>query len=150
MANYNLTQTGEEVQRILNSVQTIDNSVISGSSHPVTGGAVFSYSAPRLIIPLNNYIDDIISAETVVSRSIDMTDDAGILAYWRGMIGRGASPQIVIDLDSDGSSLYINSIVVENTWYTDEDNYIILSFYLDNRYVNLTFYAPSDDPGGGS
>jgi hypothetical protein len=43
MANYKLTQTGEEVQRILNSVQTIDNSVTQNSSHPVTGGAVFSY-----------------------------------------------------------------------------------------------------------
>ena len=150
MANYNLTQTGEEVQRILNSVQTIDDSVTRNSSHPVTGGAVFDYSAPRLIIPLNNYVDDLCYRDDIVSQSINMTDDPDILGTWRALIGRGASPQIVIDLDGDSVTLYVNSVVVENTWYYDENNYIILSFYLDDRYVSLNFYVPSDDPGGGS
>lgn len=149
MANYNLTQTGEEVQRILNSVQTIDSSVISGSSHPVTGSAVFRYSAPRLSISVNNYIGDTGTSEDVVSQSIGMENDTEI-DTWRTMIRRGASPQIVIDLDNDMEQLIINSVVVKDAWYPEENNYIVLSFYLDNRYVNLTFYAPSDDPGGGS
>ena len=150
MANYNLTQTGEEVQRILDSVQTIDSSIISGSSHPVSGGAVYSYSAPRLIIPLNNYIGSRNNTDDIVSQSIDMTDDSGILGTWRGLIGRGASPQIVIDLDEEENTLHINSVVSRESWYPGEDNFITLSFYLDNRYVSLYFYAPSDDPGGGS
>lgn len=136
---------------VLNSViEGLTSTPAIGDNRLITSSGVYNYSAPRLIIQLNNYVDDITSVETVVSQSINMTDDSGMLDTWRGMIGRGASPQIVIDLDSDGSSLYINSVVVENTWYTDEDNYIKLSFYLDDRYVNLTFYVPSDDPGGGS
>ena len=116
----------------------------------ITSKGVYEYLVPKLIIQLNNYVDDITSVETVVSQSINMTDDSGMLDTWRGLIRRGASPQIVIDLDGDGQTLYINSVVAEDTWYPDEDNYIKLSFYLDDRYVNLTFYVPSDDPGGGS
>lgn len=40
MANYNLTQTGAEVQRILDSVQTIDTAPATNSQHPISSGAV--------------------------------------------------------------------------------------------------------------
>lgn len=150
MENYNLTQTGEEVQRILNSVQTIDDSVTRNSSHPVTGGAVYDYSAPRLIIPLNNYVEGINTPEDVVSQSIDMTDDQTILDTWRDLIWRGASPHIVIDLDEYSETLYVNDAVVQTPWYSGEENFITFSFYLNSRYVSLYFYAPIDDPGGGS
>jgi hypothetical protein len=50
----------------------------------------------------------------IVSQEINISDDPDILDYWRCLIGRGASPQIVIDLDGPRTTLYINSVVVED------------------------------------
>lgn len=40
MENYNLTQTGQEVQRILDSVASIDTTPTADSANPITSGAV--------------------------------------------------------------------------------------------------------------
>lgn len=42
MTNYNLTQTGAEVQAILDSVASFDSAPTSGSTKPVTSGGIYA------------------------------------------------------------------------------------------------------------
>jgi hypothetical protein len=143
---------GSDYAFVVNSVIEGKTAVpLGGDTRLITSGGVFSYSVPRLSISVNNYIGDTNTTEDVVSQSINMEDDTEVNT-WRTLIKRGASPRIVISLDDDEETLYINSVYVRDTWYPGDagSNYLTLSFYLEGRYINLTFYAPSDDPGGGS
>lgn len=142
---------GSDYAWVLNDViQGITSTPEYDDRRLITSKGVYEYSVPKLKILLNNYVEGIKNTDDIVSQDINMADNPGILDTWRDLVWRGASPHIVIGLEENNSTLYVNNVITEDPWYSGEENYVRFSFYLDNRYISLYFYAPIDDPGGGS
>lgn len=81
-SNYNLTQTGAEVQRILDSVETIDTTPASGSDNPISSGAVHAAIAT---------LNSLISSNSTLLQTVIAQAVAELLANDEGLMARIAN-----------------------------------------------------------
>jgi hypothetical protein len=130
-------------------MQAIDDIPTLNSTNLISSGGVYEYTPRKLFLDLTEYFywsdENDIQSETFNLSSVE-DDPSYLLGRWYNMIFNYCDITLYTWLESTSENLFFKNVVVK----IEEDDTYNFTFRFNNRDITLTFYVPSDDPGGGS
>lgn len=150
MANYQLEQTGAEVQALLNAVESPDTTPAAGSSNLITSGAVQAAVAgvSAEVTALGQEVDGvtITQAENAGTANSYWKDDGGVISYAASGAGIHRADMIPI-LPGFGISFTTTGAsygTVPAAHFCDDDGNIILTIPRDGTTTSFSGVIPEN------